>query len=363
MSTIGLLRDARFHDHDTTPNHPERPARLDAIETLLDDSGLSAACVAIDARPVLEEELLRVHDPELLDLLIRTDAQIQANREPDQTARVFLDPDTVMSKHSWLAAQLAAGGIVDAGRRVADHDFDGAFCLPRPPGHHATPSQAMGFCLINHVAIAAADLLATGRAERVAIVDFDVHHGNGTQDIFYDEARVLYCSTHQFPHYPGTGLLEETGVGDAVGTTLNLPLPEGCGDVQYLQCFDEVILPAVQRFRPSVIFVSAGFDAHWRDPLASQQVSGAGYRGMAERIAASAQDLGAGVVYLLEGGYDLEGIAWAARHCLDVQLGNPAVDDPVGPAPQPGPEIESLLQRARQIHGLSELPEPRSAHG
>jgi acetoin utilization deacetylase AcuC-like enzyme len=345
---VGLLRDPRFHQHETTPNHPEHPGRIASIEGLLDEAGLSEACLELAGRAATEEEILRVHDPSLLEMLVATDRVAQEKR-------VFIDADTVMSARSWEAARCAAGGLIDAARQVASGELGGAFCLPRPPGHHATRGQAMGFCLINHIAIAAADLLASGVAERVAIIDFDVHHGNGTQDIFFDEPRLLYASTHQSPHYPGTGAVDEVGRGAGAGTTLNLPLPAGCGDSEYERCFDEIILSAVRRHDPSIILVSAGFDAHWRDPLAGQRISGAGYRALAERIDALAVELGVRVLYMLEGGYDLEAIAWAARHCLDLQLGNAAVRDAVGPAPESDldtPDIDALLAAAKRIHKL-----------
>ncbi|HJN91206.1 MAG TPA: histone deacetylase [Dehalococcoidia bacterium] len=343
---VGLLRDARFQDHDTTANHPEHPERLVAIERLLGEARLVEACLPLESRAATDAELLRAHDPALLEMLARSDQFAQAKR-------VFIDPDTVMSGRSLEVARHAAGGVIDAARLVATGELDGVFCLPRPPGHHATRSQAMGFCLINHIAVAAADLLASGMVARAAIIDFDVHHGNGTQDIFYGDPRVLYVSTHQSPHYPGTGAVDEVGDGTAPGTTLNLPLPAGSGDLEYLRCFDEVILPVVRRYDPSIILVSAGFDAHWRDPLAGQRVSGAGYRAIAERLDVLAEELGVGVAYVLEGGYDLEAIAWAARHCLDVQLGNDWAEDAVGPAPSgAGADLDSLLGTVRHIHRL-----------
>ncbi len=346
MPTIGLMRDVRFRAHDTTPSHPEHSARLQAIEALLDETGLADACVALATRPAVDDEILRVHQPALLETLT-------AAHEAAQTERVFLDPDTVMSAHSLEAARLAAGGVVDASRALVRGELDAAFCLPRPPGHHATPDQAMGFCLINHIPIAAADLLQAVSVERIAIVDFDVHHGNGTQDIFIADPRVFYASTHQSPHYPGTGRIDELGLGEGVGSNCNLPLPPGCGDDEYLRCFDEVILPAVRRFRPQFLFVSAGFDAHWRDPLAGQQISGPGYRAIAERLRDLAAELDAPTLYMLEGGYDLEAIAWAVRHCVDVLLGNPPVADPVGAAPSvAAPSIDQLLAQARELHEL-----------
>ena len=345
---VGLLRDRRFQQHETTSTHPERPARLAAIETLLDGAGLSARCIPIEAEMAPQEALRRVHEPSLLEALARADGEAQQRT-------VFLDPDTVMTAHSYAAARLAAGGVLRATELVARGELDSALCLPRPPGHHATSKRAMGFCLLNNVAVGAAHVLATGLAERVAIVDFDVHHGNGTQDIFYADPTLLYISTHQFPFYPGSGRAEESGRADGAGTTLNMPLPAGCGDAEYLRCLDDVILPVLRRFAPSIILVSAGFDAHWRDPLAAERLSGAGYRAIAERLRGVTAELAAGVVYVLEGGYDLEALAWSVRHCLDVLLGEPAAEDPVGPAPPlsgPAPDIEPVLAATRRIHGL-----------
>ena len=346
MPTIGLLRDARFQAHETTPNHPEHPARLQVIEALLDETRRADACVALAARPAVDHEILRVHQPAPVEML-------QGAHEAAQTERVFIDPDTVMSAHSLEAARLAAGGVVDAARALVRGELDAAFCLPRSPGHHATPDQVMGFCLINHISIAAADLLHAGNVERIAIVDFDVHHGNGTQDIFIADPRVFYASTHQFPHYPGTGRVDELGLGEGAGSNCNLPLPSRCGDEEYLRCFDEVILPVVRRYRPQFLFVSAGFDAHWRDPLAGQQISGPGYRAIAERLHGLAAEPDVPTLYMLEGGYDLEAIAWSVRHCVDVLLGNPPVADPVGAAPSAAaPSIDQLLAQAREVHGL-----------
>ena len=349
---VGLLRDARFRDHETPPQHPERPQRLVAIEAVLEAAGLLERVIAIDAVEASEETLRRVHAAPFLAGLARADAAAQSRR-------VALDADTFVSAGSWRAARLASGGVLRAAERVARGEIESAFCLPRPPGHHATGDRAMGFCLTNHVAVAAAQLFASGAADRVAIVDFDVHHGNGTQEIFWDEPRLLYVSLHQFPYYPGTGRLEETGRGAAAGTTINLPLPAGCGDEAYLQCFDEVILPALRRFQPSMLLVSAGFDAHWRDPLAAHSLSGDGYRAIAQRLAYVAAELRAGQVYVLEGGYDLEAIAWATRHCLDVLLGNPPAADPVGLPPaaadRSAPDVASLIERARALCKLVPL--------
>ncbi len=208
----------------------------------------------------------------------------------------------------------------------------------------------MGFCLLNHIPIAAADLLHAGTVERIAIVDFDVHHGNSTQDIFIADPRVFCASTHQLRHYPGIGRVDELGLGAGFGGNCHLPLPSGCGTEEHLRCFDDLILQLVRRHRPRFLFLSAGFDAHWRDPLAEQQLSGPGYRSMTERLYGFSAEID---VPMLEGGYELEAIAWSARHCVDVLLGNPAVFDPLGDASSVfAPSFDQLLVQARELHGL-----------
>jgi len=248
----------------------------------------------------------------------------------------------------------AAGGTLAATEAVLRGEIDSAFCFVRPPGHHATPDRPMGFCLFNNVAVATARALEEPGIDRVAIIDIDVHHGNGTQDIFYDDPRVLYFSTHQFPHYPGTGHWTEIGSGDGEGATTNVPLPAGSGDDTYRRCYTEICAPAVRRFRSQFIFVSAGFDAHFADPLAGILLSARGYYNIATLIRELAGELCEGrLVYALEGGYDLTAIAWSARACVDTLLGNPFAEDPLGAGPAvPGTDIEPLLVEVKRQHTL-----------
>jgi acetoin utilization deacetylase AcuC-like enzyme len=267
-----------------------------------------------------------------------------------------IDPDTVVSRDSWEAALRATGGVVEAVEQVATARLNNAFCLVRPPGHHATPDRAMGFCVFNNVAIAAAWLLANQQAQRVAILDYDVHHGNGTQDAFYSRADVLYISTHQYPFYPGTGFWRETGAGPGEGYTINLSLPSGSGDDVYAAALDQVIAPAVRRYAPNFILVSLGFDAFWADPLASLRLSiGGAYTPLIQ----SARDLAASLcggrlVVALEGGYNLDALAHGAEAICHVLLGEDPPPDPLGPSPDQLSlaEVQPLLDAIRALHNL-----------
>lgn len=343
MPAVGYVYDPLYLTHDVA-GHPESANRLRAIKAHLDESGTIAAMQAIEPRDAGEEDLLLVHDAQLVERIRQT-----ADRDLD-----WLDLDTYAVRSSYAAALRSAGGVLAATDAVVQGDLDSAFCLVRPPGHHATPDHAMGFCLFNNVAIAAAHAVEQKGIARVAIIDIDVHHGNGTQDAFYADPRVLYFSTHQHPFYPGTGAWQETGEGEGSGSTVNVPLPRGCGDEEYMRAYEAVGVPAVRRFRPQLLFVSAGFDAHHADPLAQEMLSVSGYFEIATQIKQMADELCDGkVVYALEGGYDHTAISWAAHACIDTLLGNEFSPDPVGPAPNlQRPDIEGLLVTIESEHGL-----------
>lgn len=258
-----------------------------------------------EPRPATDEELARVHTPAYLDSLAAV-----AGRS------AMLDLDTYTSPESIEVARLAAGAAIDAAV-AAWREGQPAMALVRPPGHHAEPDQAMGFCFYNNIAVAARAVQAAGAA-RVAILDIDVHHGNGTETAFYRDASVLYASTHQFPFYPGSGAPESTGADAGAGFTLNVPLAAGARDDAFLAAYDDTILPAVERFAPEVILVSAGFDAHVSDPLASLRVTTEGYRALTERIDRASRRLcGRRAAWITEGGYDLT----ALRECLEAAIG------------------------------------------
>ena len=281
--------------HDTGVGHPERPARLRAALAGIEDAGLTDAVVALEPRRATIEELARAHDPSYVDAL----------RSFCAAGGGHLDPDTVAGPGSWDTALLAAGAVLAALDALRLGEGDVAFVATRPPGHHALTDTAMGFCLFNNVAVGAAALADQG--ERVLIVDWDVHHGNGTQAIFWDDPRVLYASTHQSPLYPGTGRASETGGPGAPGLTVNVPLPPGAtGDV-VLRALDEVVGPAADRFAPTWVIVSSGFDAHRADPLANLALTAGDFADLATRVRALAPRSGR-LALVLEGGYDLDAL-------------------------------------------------------
>jgi len=291
-----ILHSPRFSEHTTPPGHPERPERADVMEAIAvrwRDRG----CTTTEPRPATDEQLARVHDAGYVRRIAETSGRA-----------VALDPDTFTSPESHDVARLAAGAAVDAVERVVAGGDPTALVLVRPPGHHAERDRAMGFCLFNNAAVAAAHARSLG-LDRIAIVDYDVHHGNGTQHIFEADPHVLYISSHQFPYYPGTGAAEEIGVGAGRGFTVNVPLEAGALDQDYRVVFSDVIVPVLEQFSPELLIVSAGFDAHERDPLAGMRLTTAAFAAMTEELRTVAADRGAGrMVVLVEGGYDLHAL-------------------------------------------------------
>ncbi|MHB8515926.1 MAG: histone deacetylase family protein [Dehalococcoidia bacterium] len=340
---VGYLYDPVFLDHDTGA-HAENGARMTATMALLEESGLLTRVHRIGAAPATAGDLALVHDPRYVDAVRRAAA----------AGGGWADPDTLITPRSYDVAARVAGGTLAALDVVLARDVDAAFCLVRPPGHHAMPVQAMGFCLFNHVAIAAAHARQRCGIERVAIVDIDVHHGNGTQDAFYGDPSVLYISTHQYPFYPGTGAADETGASAGRGFNINVPLPAGCGDAAYARVFDEVVLPALRRFRPGLLLVSAGFDAHFADPLASECLSVDGYGALVAMLIAAARELcGGRLLIALEGGYDLVALPWCVRRTVELLLGDEPSPDPLGSVPsRPASDLDDVIAEVRRLHAL-----------
>jgi len=296
-----LISSHRFQEHTPPPGHPERPERAEVFDQVA-KAFRERGGVVVEPRPATRDELLRVHD----------EAYVASIEAVDGRA-AMLDPDTFTSPESVEIARLAAGAAVQAAEHALDTG-ETAFALVRPPGHHAERDKAMGFCLFNNVAVAAAAMLARG-LQRVAVVDIDVHHGNGTQWIFYDSARVFYVSTHQFPFYPGTGAAMEVGRGEGHGCTLNMPLPAGARDADYELAYHD-IAEAIERYQPQLLLVSAGYDAHVEDPLASMRVSTDGYAMIVGILRRAAGNVRCPMALVTEGGYDLD----ALRACLEATI-------------------------------------------
>ncbi len=339
MPVTGLVADPVFMEHDTGPGHPERAERLEKIYALLDQKGLSPKALNVPLRPATEPELLRVHSQAHLDRIAST-----AGRE-----QVYLDGDTPTSPRSYEAALLAAGSLLNAVDAVMEGQVKNAFALVRPPGHHAERDRAMGFCLFNNIAVAAHHALDRHGLARVLIVDWDLHHGNGTQSAFYADPRVLYFSTHQYPYYPGSGGLDETGAGSGEGFTVNVPLPPGCGDAVYDAVFETILTPVARGFKPELILVSAGFDIYHRDPLGGMKVTEDGFARMTGRLMGLADESARGrVAVALEGGYNLDGLAQGVAAVVEVMMGLKA---PHAAKLAPIEGFELLVEKVKEYHG------------
>lgn len=306
---------AQLDQHDTGSWHPERPGRLPAVDQAVADPEIAEAIVRFDPRQATVDEMARAHDR---DHLARIEAFIGRGGGE-------IDADTHVSAGSWETARWAAGSGLAAIEALDRGEGDAAFVNIRPPGHHATADQAMGFCIVNNAAVAAASL--ADRGERVAIFDWDVHHGNGTQDIFFNDPRVLYLSTHEHPQYPGTGRAHEVGNGEGRGLTANVPLPSGSNGDLAVASFDEIVGPAIEEFAPSWILVSAGFDAHRADPLAGLNWTAGDYALLTGRIAALAPSPGRVLVFL-EGGYSLEALTTSVAATIGELTGTKSASEP-----------------------------------
>jgi acetoin utilization deacetylase AcuC-like enzyme len=339
--TTAYVTHMRYLEH-TLDEHPENAERLRAIWRRLEDAGVLGDLTALEPAPATQSQMEAIHQRRYLEMLAST-----------RTATVMLDPDTYALPVSYEVACLSAGGVVRAVDAVLRSEADNALALTRPPGHHARPGRGMGFCLLNNVAIAARYAQSAFGLERILIADYDVHHGNGTQEVFYADPEVLYISTHQYPFYPGTGALGDTGIGAGQGTTINLPLRTGVGDEGYARLYAEVVWPAARRFSPQLIIVSAGFDAHWAEPLAGMNLSLAGYAHLTSALVAMANELcGGRIVFALEGGYNHDVLGNATLNACHALLGRDQVIDPLGRAGREEPSVERLLEEAKRIHRL-----------
>jgi acetoin utilization deacetylase AcuC-like enzyme len=342
MSLI-LISSERFADHRMPPGHPECSQRAEVMD-IIAARWREAGQDVVAPREATHEQLVRVHDPEYVGVIAESSGRA-----------IALDPDTYTSPESYRVALLAAGAAVDGVERVMGGSHKTVFALVRPPGHHAERGRAMGFCLFNNVAVAAAHARTLG-ASRVAIVDYDVHHGNGTQHMFEEDSNVLYISTHQYPYYPGTGAADEIGQGLGKGMTVNLPLEVGATDEDYRVVFEEVILPVLRQFGPDLVLVSAGFDAHERDPLAGMRLTTGAFAAMTMELRRVAEECCGGRIALVtEGGYNLHALAASLDACI-ATLASSSLDAlwPASPIPSMrGREAAAVTKRA--LSGLWKL--------
>lgn len=340
--TTGYVFDEVFLKHNQ-PGHPENRARLEETMAVLERSGILGRLTLVPARPATLDELTRVHQPEYVEQVKRI----------CERGGGHLDPDTYTNADSYQAALMAAGGLIEATLAVIDGRVDNAFAMVRPPGHHAMPGRGMGFCLFGNVVIAAQAARLDRDLERVLIVDFDVHHGNGTQAMVEEDPNICFASTHQYPYYPGTGAAREIGRGPGQGTVVNMPLSSGAGDQVFQQLYQQVVIPVARRFAPDLVLVSAGFDAHWDDPLAGLGLSLGGYAWIARTLISLANELCSGrIVFTLEGGYHLDVLSHGILNTFHALLGDDVIEDPLGPSRWSEPDVRDYIASLRELHGL-----------
>jgi acetoin utilization deacetylase AcuC-like enzyme len=336
MAHSAVVVDPEYLKHDPGEFHPERPERIRAL---------------LDLAETLDKKRFQILPPKAAS---RTDIEschgadyVKLVEATSKTNLYALDGDTVTCRDSFGVGLLAVGGFLRLIDAIAAGEARNGFALVRPPGHHALRDRAMGFCLFNTIAIGAHHLKKTYGAKRIMIMDWDVHHGNGTQDSFYEDPSVLFISTHQFPYYPGTGAFTEVGLNAGEGYTLNIPLPAGCGNAEYMRVFYDVVKPAAKKFEPEWILVSAGFDPHRRDPLGGMEVTEAGFTGMARLLLELADQYAGGkIAFLLEGGYDLAALRKSVAAVLEAMQQNSRVIETVKPG---GDRIEPLVRRILQV--------------
>jgi len=338
MPKVGIVLDKLYVDHDNGMGHPESHERILAIVDMLKFTKLIDEVVNIVPRDATKEEITLVHTAEHFDKMASTKGK----------PKVFLDADTSTCPVSFDAAVRASGGVLSAIESVLEGEVDRALPLVRPPGHHAEADRAMGFCLFNNVAVGAAFLTRARGFNRVLVVDWDLHHGNGTQHMFYDDPSVLYFSTHQHPYYPGTGGLEERGSSEGEGYNINVPLPPGMGDAEYIKIFSEILGPVIEQYEPEFILVSAGFDTFLEDPLGGMKVTPEGFAKMTRFLTDRADKHSKGnIVFILEGGYNLDGLWVSSKEVVEELLDKKTSDYSVR---EDIPQVNSIIENVKKAY-------------
>lgn len=332
---VGVVRGDIFLRHDTGWGHPENAERLVSIYGMLDQGGLAKDLETVKLKRASKAEVCLVHSERLYETIFDTEGRNQS----------YLDGDTPTSPESFGAALYAAGSTADLVEKVLAGDLKSGFALVRPPGHHSEHDRAMGFCLFNNIAIAAANALHKKLIKKAAIIDFDVHHGNGTQNSFYDTDQVLYFSSHRYPFYPGSGYFSEVGKGKGEGFNINVPLPGGVGDHEFDAVYTKILIPVVREYQPDIILVSAGFDAYNLDPLGGMKVSEHGFARLASIFIELAEEVcGGKLVFVLEGGYSIDGIARCVHDIFELMLGKK------GPVKKTGKPVEGFERLVHEVH-------------
>ncbi|MGB9499383.1 MAG: histone deacetylase [Dissulfuribacterales bacterium] len=340
----GIVKDNRYLEHRTGDFHPETHKRLKVIYEMLEEADMAGKFVEVPVRRAERDELLMIHSGRYVDLVAATDGKSHCS----------LDPDTSTSPGSYEAALLAAGGLCQAISMVISGELDNAFALVRPPGHHAERDRAMGFCLFNNVAIGARYAQESHNLKRILIVDWDLHHGNGTQHSFEEDDSILYFSTHQYPFYPGSGAFEQAGKGKGEGFTVNVPLSAGYGDGEYLEIFEKILKPVALEFEPELILVSAGIDIYMDDPLGGMSVTPDGFAGLTRSVMDISNECCDGkFVITLEGGYNLQGLSDSVKKILKEMAGLATTDKGSILDRADQNRLDRLIKHVAQVHGGS----------
>jgi acetoin utilization deacetylase AcuC-like enzyme len=341
MNTVTIFRHPIYIEHDTGPFHPESPQRLEILYEMLGAEDVKDLCTFAEPRKAKKEEITLVHTSDHFNRVAATAGLKQS----------FLDADTQTSEKSFDAALYSAGALLSAVDLLMTDKSSRVFTLVRPPGHHAERARSMGFCLFNNIAIAAMYAMEKYYIKRILIIDWDLHHGNGTQSAFYDDSRVLYFSTHQYPYYPGSGDFSETGIGAGAGYTVNVPLPAGQGNGEFYSVFNDVLLPVADQFEPELVLVSAGFDIHFDDPLGGMELTPEGFASLSQIIQLMAdRHAGGRLLFTLEGGYSLTGLRDSVRAVIEQLAGREQINVDQIKKGKPARSIERIIDLVKQVH-------------